>query len=173
MKRWARAVMAIGLMGALSLVQALTPLPPDRDRILQVLANLVENALKFAEHTIVVTAEEDPGGPRIVVADDGPGIAAVDLPHVFERLYVASHSPRRTEVGSGLGLAIVRELVSAMGGSVQAEPGATGGTRMVICLAPAAGGQRPTSGSGRTSPTASPPSQRTAAGPGTDAERAT
>jgi signal transduction histidine kinase len=53
--------------------------------------------------------------------DDGPGIAAEDLPHVFERLYVARRQPDRRETGSGLGLAIVRELVTAMGGQVRAS----------------------------------------------------
>ncbi len=53
--------------------------------------------------------------------DDGPGIAAEDLPHVFERLYVARRQPDRRETGSGLGPAIVRELVTAMGGHVRAS----------------------------------------------------
>ena len=53
---------------------------------------------------------------RLAVADTGPGIAAADLPHIFERLYVAQrYRPARPE-GSGLGLAIVHELVEAMGG---------------------------------------------------------
>ncbi len=72
----------------------------------------------------------------VEVADDGPGIAAEDLPHVFERLYVAGHQPVRKEIGSGLGLAIVRELVDAMGGTVRAEADPGGGARMVVTLRP-------------------------------------
>ena len=49
------------------------------------------------------------------MGDDGPGIAEADLPHVFERLYVAEHSPAVQESGSGLGLAIVRDLTERMG----------------------------------------------------------
>lgn len=84
---------------------------------------------------------------------------------------MAGHSPRGEEVGSGLGLAIARGLVSAMGGTVTAEPGASGGTRLVVALAPAPHG--PTSGSERTSPVASPSSQRTDTGVGGDTDRAT
>jgi two-component system, OmpR family, sensor kinase len=108
----------------------------DRDRLAQIVANLAENALKYADQAIVVTVVADPLGPRVEVADDGPGIKPQDLPHVFERLYVASHEPKRKEVGSGLGLAIVRELVDAMGGAVRAEANPGGGARMVVTLRP-------------------------------------
>lgn len=86
----------------------------DPDRLQQVIANLVENAVKFARTTIWVAVT----GSTIEVGNDGPGIAQADLPHVFERLYVASAAPVRKETGSGLGLAIVHELVVAMGGTV-------------------------------------------------------
>lgn len=108
----------------------------DPDRLQQVIANLVENALKFASTTIEVTVRTGTNRPRIEVADDGPGIASEDLPHVFERLYVASHEPKRKETGSGLGLAIVRELVDLMGGTVHATVNHGGGARMVVELRP-------------------------------------
>ena len=57
-----------------------------------------------------------------------------DLPHVFERLYVAQQHPRDRESGSGLGLAIVNELVEAMGGTVSAEAAAPTGTTLVVRL---------------------------------------
>ena len=73
--------------------------------------------------------------PRpIWVEDDGPGIAPEDLPHVFERLYVSAHRPSRRESGSGLGLAIVRQLVEAMGGTVEATSAPTGGARLAVTL---------------------------------------
>jgi two-component system sensor histidine kinase BaeS len=105
----------------------------DRERLGQVVSNLVENALKYAATTVEVTATAAGGGVEIGVADDGPGIAPEDLPHVFERLYTSRRQPGR-KVGTGLGLAIVRELVSAMGGHVAVGPTATGGTRFVVTL---------------------------------------
>jgi two-component system sensor histidine kinase BaeS len=106
----------------------------DGDRLAQVVANLVENALKYARSAITVTVSSDQGRAVLRVDDDGRGIAPEDLPHVFERLYVARHDPTRRESGSGLGLAIARELVEAMGGEIAAEVAPTGGARMVVRL---------------------------------------
>jgi two-component system sensor histidine kinase BaeS len=106
----------------------------DPDRLAQVAANLVQNALKFARGRIRVSVDAANGWARLAVADDGPGIAPEDLPHVFERLYVSRHQPQRKEVGSGLGLAIVRELVTAMGGSVDASGADTGGACLAVML---------------------------------------
>ena len=106
----------------------------DPDRLAQVAANLVQNALKFARSRIVVQVETANGWARLAVSDDGPGIAVEDQPYVFERLYVSRQQPRRKEVGSGLGLAIVRELVTAMGGTVQATGSATGGACLSVVL---------------------------------------
>jgi signal transduction histidine kinase len=107
------------------------PAAADPDRLAQVLANLVENALKFAAGAITVGS----AGARAWVEDDGPGIPVEDLPHVFEPFWQSSRTPTR-QVGTGLGLAIVAELVAAMGGTVRAEPLAAGGTRMVVALRP-------------------------------------
>jgi signal transduction histidine kinase len=108
----------------------------DPDRLAQVVANLVENALKYAtSHVQVATALSD-GVPVLWVTDDGPGIPPEDLPRVFERLFMSARAPGR-QVGSGLGLAIVAELVAAMGGAVRAEspvPGGDTGTRVVVTL---------------------------------------
>ena len=93
----------------------------DPDRIDQVVGNLVENALRYtpAGGTVRLRLGREGDRVRLAVADTGPGIAAEDLPHIFERLYVAQHyRPARPE-GSGLGLAIVHELVEAMGGAVE------------------------------------------------------
>src|SRR5581483_14284 len=93
----------------------------DPDRLAQIAANLIENALKYASSVVRVVVGVRDGWGVLDVLDDGPGIAPEDAPHVFERLYVSHHRPRRKEAGSGLGLAIVRELVTAMGGRVQAS----------------------------------------------------
>ena len=107
----------------------------DPDRLAQVVANLVENALKFASAAITVGAARADGAVVLWVADDGPGIPADDLPRVFERFFTSTRTPAR-QVGSGLGLSIVRELVDAMGATVRAEPADGHGARMVVVLKP-------------------------------------
>jgi len=118
----------------------LPPVPPmaaDPDRLAQLLANLLENAMTFAHTTVSVGLAEDgaSGGCAITVVDDGPGIAQGDLQRVFERFYRADRGPNR-RMGSGLGLAIVAELAAAMGGSVRAESPVNndGGSRLVVTL---------------------------------------
>ncbi|MEA2902259.1 MAG: two-component system, OmpR family, sensor kinase [Actinomycetota bacterium] len=104
----------------------------DPDRLAQIVANLVENALKFAAGRISVAVAAD--GVTFSVDDDGPGIAPADLARVFEPFYQSGRAPAR-QVGSGLGLAIVSELVAAMDGEVRAEPVPSGGgTRVVVSL---------------------------------------
>lgn len=96
----------------------------DRDRMVQVVSNLVENALRFtpAGGRVVIGASEG----LVTVEDTGPGLAPEDLPHAFDRLFLHERYRADRPVGSGLGLAIVKELVQAMGGtvSVRSEPGA-------------------------------------------------
>jgi two-component system sensor histidine kinase BaeS len=109
----------------------------DPDRLAQVIANLVENALDFAGSRITVGTGRTDGLVEVWVEDDGPGIEPDDIPHVFDRFYTVSRAAKR-HVGSGLGLAIVHELVDAMGGSVRAESGANAGARLVVTLRPGA-----------------------------------
>src|SRR5580698_1268001 len=113
------------------------PVAADPDRLAQLLANLLENAMTFARSTVTVTLTEDQAAGRSVVTvdDDGPGIAPGDLQRVFERFYRADRGPNR-QMGSGLGLAIVAELATAMGGTVRAESpiDADGGSRFVVSL---------------------------------------
>jgi two-component system sensor histidine kinase BaeS len=114
-------------------VDARKPIPADADpeRLGQIVANLVENALKYATTTIDVGVARVDGQVVISVRDDGPGLSPEDVPHVFDRLYTSRTVPGR-KVGTGLGLAIVRELAAAMGGSAWAEPAHGGGTRFVV-----------------------------------------
>ncbi len=106
----------------------------DVDRWAQVVANLVENGLRYANSRLDVDLTGTATGIELRVHDDGPGISADDLPHVFERLYASKRRPDVRESGSGLGLAIVRELVQAMGGSVWAESQPGGGASIVVEL---------------------------------------
>ena len=109
----------------------------DPDRLAQLLANLLENAMTFARATVTVTVAEDPasGQMRHHGRRRRPGIAPGDLQRVFERFYRADRGPNR-QMGSGLGLAIVAELATAMGGTVRAESpvNADGGSRFVVTL---------------------------------------
>ncbi len=108
----------------------------DHDRLLQVAANLVENALREtpAGGRVAITAE--PG--RLAVSDTGPGIPPEDVPRAFERFYLYDKIGRGKQVGSGLGLAIVKQLVTAMGGEVRVESG-PGGTTFTVVLRGAGG----------------------------------
>lgn len=114
-----------------------TRIRADPDRYSQVIGNLVGNALRFARETVLVTVWAADGGIHLSVADDGPGISEADLPHVFERLYVAKNNPATKESGSGLGLAIVRELTEGMGGLVVARRSSFGGAEFVVSFPPA------------------------------------
>lgn len=112
----------------------------DPDRLGQVVANVVENALKYASSRVVVKTAGAEGEAGFSVEDDGPGIPTAELERVFERLY-QSRAVSGRNLGSGLGLAIVAELVTAMGGRVWAEPAVAGapsqdgaGTRVVVTL---------------------------------------
>jgi two-component system sensor histidine kinase BaeS len=118
----------------------------DRDRLIQVLGALVDNALRHtpAGGAVRLEASGVGGGVAITVRDTGPGIPADDLPHVFERFYRAEAARDRASGGSGLGLAIVAALSGAMGGSVSAANDPAGGA--VFRLELPAGAIRPPSG---------------------------
>ena len=104
----------------------------DHDRMSQIMANLLDNALKYAAANVTVDLIHDGADVVIGVDDDGPGIDPADLPFVFDRLYVSRTRPKRRENDSGLGLAIVKELVQAMGGRVIASTSHLGGARFVL-----------------------------------------
>ena len=107
----------------------------DPERLAQVMANLLENALKFARTGVHVALRSVDGGVEIAVSDDGPGIDARDLPHVFERMYTSDRRPTR-QIGSGLGLTIVKELVDAMGAKIDPTTSPAGTTFTVILPGP-------------------------------------
>jgi signal transduction histidine kinase len=101
----------------------------DPERLGQVLANLLDNALRHTPSggRVTVTTRTDPAGVGISVTDTGEGVPAEHLPHLFERLYRADTARDRGHGGSGIGLAVVRALVHAHNGRVTADsrgPGA-------------------------------------------------
>ena len=95
------------------------PAIADADRVLQVVSNLVENALRLTPAGGEVRVVAEPGILR--VEDTGPGLDAGDRERAFERFYLHERYGRERPVGTGLGLAIVKELTHAMGGSVSVE----------------------------------------------------
>ncbi|MFS8070230.1 MAG: ATP-binding protein, partial [Byssovorax sp.] len=105
----------------------------DRERTLQVLSNLLGNAVKFTQQggTITLGADILPTEVRLFVSDTGPGIPQADLPHVFDRYWQAKRSDRR---GIGLGLPICKGLVEAQGGKLWVESELDRGTTFFFTL---------------------------------------
>jgi PAS domain S-box-containing protein len=107
--------------------------PCDRHRILQVLGNLLDNAIKFSprEGRVAIAANPEPGVIRFEVTDEGPGIEPVHLPHVFDQMWQAK---RGTQRGLGLGLSIARALVEAHGGHIRVESTLGQGSKFFFTL---------------------------------------
>ena len=95
----------------------------DRDKLMQVVVNLLDNALRNtpAGGSVTASVHTSDDGATIEVADTGTGIPSDALPHVFERFYVVDRSRAKSKGGTGLGLAIVKHIVEAHGGSVDAQ----------------------------------------------------
>jgi PAS domain S-box-containing protein len=98
----------------------------DPERIVQVVSNVVGNAIKFTPTggTITVTASVRPDAVLVSVADTGPGISAEHLPHIFDRYWQSSRRNR----GAGLGLPIAKTIIEAHGGHIWAESAGGGAT---------------------------------------------
>jgi signal transduction histidine kinase len=104
----------------------------DRDRLLQVMSNLIGNALKFTdEGGITVRAERMGEDVRVSVSDTGPGIPEGDRVHLFERFWQARQSRRG---GAGLGLAITKGIIEAHGGRIWVESEVGRGTTFFFTL---------------------------------------
>lgn len=98
-------------------------LDADRDRLMQVAMNLVDNALRYTPPggSVVVSVVRDAGRGVLRVRDTGEGIPYNDLDRIFDRFYVVNQSRSRDRSGTGLGLSIARELIEAHGGSIAVE----------------------------------------------------
>ena len=116
------------------------PVAGERDELIQVVQNLLDNAIKYGgdggDVTIRLTSGQDPSGPvvRLAVADKGPGIAREHLPRLTERFYRVDAKASRERGGTGLGLAIVKHILNRHRGrlEIESEPGQ--GSRFTIVL---------------------------------------
>jgi len=116
----------------------------DPERVHQVVANLLENAVRFTPRggRVEVRARRNAGGVTIEVLDEGPGIPEGEAARVFERFYRTDTARASSEGGAGLGLAIARWIVDLHGGEIRPEHRDPHGCRMVVTLPTANGATR-------------------------------
>ncbi|HEY5433719.1 MAG TPA: ATP-binding protein, partial [Candidatus Limnocylindrales bacterium] len=115
---------------------SLPPVLVDDVYLGQVLANLLENAVRYGGPTIVVQGRDLPeeGAVEVSVADDGDGVPVRALAHLFDKFYQVPRSDDLSRRGMGIGLTVVAGLTRAMGGTVRAERGVDGGLAVVVRL---------------------------------------
>ena len=105
----------------------------DHTAYTRILNNLLQNILTHSSaRQVTLTVTETEQQAKIIVADNGKGISAADLPHIFERMYQCDHS--RSARGNGLGLSIAKELVSVHKGTITAASVPGAGTTFTIIL---------------------------------------
>ncbi len=126
---------SLGIDLKTSIANPTDELTADYDRLNQVLSNLISNALRHTPQSgsISLITKSIENGIRIEVKDTGIGIAAEDLPFIFDRFWRGDKS-RTGRTNSGLGLAIAKQLIQAHGGTIEAESELGKGTRFVIEL---------------------------------------
>lgn len=122
----------------LRFVKELAPGLPERqldpDRLNQILYNLITNAIRYTHPGTPILLKTEPAGDRVrlTIADEGPGIAPEDLPHVFEQFYRGDKSRNRASGGSGIGLSLAKSFVEAQGGTITARNRNQGGAEFVV-----------------------------------------
>ncbi len=108
----------------------------DRDRLRQVLVNLIDNAIKCNRPNGIVTlaAESDATQVTLKVTDTGIGIPSIDLPRIFDRFFRVDKARSRVTGGTGLGLSLVKDIIEAHGGDIRVESTVNVGTTFTIEL---------------------------------------
>ncbi|MCZ8512227.1 HAMP domain-containing sensor histidine kinase [Paenibacillus filicis] len=117
--------------------QQTTQVAIDRDKLKRVFSNIVDNCVKYmdkAEPVIRLKGYETANSVIVELADNGQGIDADAVPHIFERFYRAEQSRNTHTGGSGLGLAIAKQIMDGHGGAIQAQSVKGVGTRIAISL---------------------------------------
>jgi len=120
----------------LDIASPLSTIEVDPGRMTQVLANILDNALRHTPEggRIILAAKQIQDQIEISIQDSGPGITAQDANRVFDRFYRTDPSRQREDGGSGLGLAIAKSIVQAHGGQIRAESEAGNGLKIIITL---------------------------------------
>ncbi len=120
----------------LKLTGAVCRVYADKDKISQVLVNLLSNALKYTPEggMVVINIRYNDVNTEISVTDNGPGIPGEDLPYIFERFYRADKSRNKLTGGSGIGLAICKSIVLAHGGSINVQSIIGKGTKFTFTI---------------------------------------
>lgn len=139
--RLAQKAERAGLQLSADVPEGLPPVNGDPDRLVQVLSNLVENAIKYtpAGGRVTLSARHEGGRVLIAVADTGIGIPRADLGRIFERFYRVDKARTRATGGTGLGLAIAKHIVEAHGGTIAVESEVGKGSTFTVILPAMAG----------------------------------
>ena len=108
----------------------------DPDRVNQILYNLITNAIRYTHPGTAILLQTEPVGKRVrlIIADEGPGIAPEDLDHIFEQFYRGDKSRNRASGGSGIGLSLAKSFVEAQDGTITARNRKEGGAEFVVEL---------------------------------------
>jgi len=108
----------------------------DKDKIVQVIFNLLSNALKYTDdgESIKIIVNKYSNKAELIVSDTGIGIAAEDLPNIFENLYRVDKSRNRSTGGSGIGLSVVKAIIDAHDGSISTKSKLTKGSEFIVIL---------------------------------------
>jgi signal transduction histidine kinase len=120
----------------ISFDSAFPPVPADPEVIEEVLANLVENAIKYspAGGKITISGSYDGEQARIAVSDEGIGIPSEELKHIFERFHRVDNGPARAVKGLGLGLYLCKTIIEAHGGTIDVLSQQGKGSRFTFTL---------------------------------------
>jgi two-component system phosphate regulon sensor histidine kinase PhoR len=116
----------------------------DQDAAVQVLSNLIENAIKYGRHPaekrsrVIVSAHSQESFVEFRVQDFGPGIASEHLQRIFERFYRVDKARSRESGGTGLGLAIARHVIESQGGTIRVDSELNVGSTFIFTLPRAA-----------------------------------